>query len=99
MKKKLPPFLAGFLCAILLISLSIGVYAAGEWPKTIEVGKINIMVNGEVFTPTDYDGTPLDVFVYKGTTYAPTRNEGASTRRPLLLKNFQKPIDLWLAVW
>lgn len=73
MKKRLPSFLAGFLCAILLISLTVGVYAASEWPKTIEVGHINIMVNGKEFQPTDSKGRPVDVFVYKGTTYAPLR--------------------------
>lgn len=73
MKKKLPSFLSGFLCAILLVSLTVGVYAASEWPKTIEVGHINIMVNGKEFQPTDSKGRPVDVFVYKGTTYAPLR--------------------------
>lgn len=72
MKKKLPSFLAGFLAAVLLVAIPAA-YAANAWTKTIEVGSINILVNGKEFHPTDPNGNPVDVFVYNGTTYAPLR--------------------------
>lgn len=72
MKKKISPFLAGFLSAALLMAIPAA-YAANAWTKTIEVGSINIMVNGKEFHPTDPNGNPVDVFVYNGTTYAPLR--------------------------
>lgn len=73
MKKRFPSFLAGFLSAILLIALSAAAYAADAWTKTIEVGTINVLVNGKEFKPTDPNGKPVDIFVYNGTTYAPLR--------------------------
>lgn len=39
----------------------------------LSVSTINIEVNGEVFQPKDANGTPVSVFVYAGTTYAPLR--------------------------
>lgn len=72
MKKHLLPFLAGMLCAALLGGLTISALAI-TGKTTIEVYPINVMVNGEVFQPTNAQGTPVDVFTYKGTTYAPLR--------------------------
>lgn len=72
MKKHLPSFLAGILCAALLGGLTISALAISG-KTTIEVYPINVMVNGEVFQPTDAQGHPVDVFTYKGTTYAPLR--------------------------
>lgn len=34
---------------------------------------IKVLVNGEVFQPTDANGQAVEVFTYKGTTYAPLR--------------------------
>lgn len=73
MKKQLPAFFTGFLAAVLVLSLSLSAFATITGKTTIEVGPISIMVNGEVFQPTDVNGNPVDVFVYKGTTYAPLR--------------------------
>lgn len=73
MKKQLPAFLTGFLAAVLVLSLSLSSFAAITGKTTIEVGPISIMVKGEIFQPTDVNGNPVDVFVYKGTTYAPLR--------------------------
>ena len=73
MKKQLPAFLTGFLAAVLVLSLSLSAFAAITGKTTIEVGPISIMVKGEIFQPTDVNGNPVDVFVYKGTTYAPLR--------------------------
>ena len=39
----------------------------------ITVYPINIMVNDEVFKPVNSNGTPVEVFTYNGTTYAPLR--------------------------
>lgn len=72
MKKRFPSFLAGFLCAILLLAIPAA-YAVNTWTKTIEVGTINVLVNGKEFHPTDPNGKPVDIFVYNGTTYAPLR--------------------------
>lgn len=72
MKFKFGSFLSGFLAAALLGGLTISALAI-TGKTTIEVYPINVMVNGEVFQPTDAQGTPVDVFTYKGTTYAPLR--------------------------
>lgn len=73
MKKRFPTFLAGFLSAVVLFSLSVTASATITGITTIEVGPIKIQVNGEEFKPTDANGNPVDVFVYNGTTYAPLR--------------------------
>lgn len=73
MKKRFPTFLAGFLSAVFLFSLSLSASATITGITTIEVGPIKIMVDGKEFNPTDAGGNPVDVFVYNGTTYAPLR--------------------------
>lgn len=73
MKKRFPTFLAGFLSAVILFSLSVTASATITGTTTIEVGPIKIQVNGEEFKPTDVNGNPVDVFIYNGTTYAPLR--------------------------
>lgn len=72
MKKRLSGFFAGVLCATIVFSLSLSALAISG-KMTIEVDPINIMVNGEVFVPTDVNGKEVPQFAYQGTTYAPLR--------------------------
>lgn len=65
-------FLSGVLCATLVFSLALSALAISG-RMTIEVGPINVQVNGEVFQPTDVNGKEVPVFAYQGTTYAPLR--------------------------
>lgn len=72
MKFKFSSFFSGFLCAALVFSLAISALAISG-RMTIEVDPINVMVNNEVFQPTDVNGKEVPVFAYQGTTYAPLR--------------------------
>lgn len=65
-------FLSGFLSCAIIMTLALSVMAI-TGKTTIDVYPIDIMVNGEVFQPTNAQGKPVDVFTYKGTTYAPLR--------------------------
>ena len=65
-------FLSGFLSCAIIMTLALSIMAI-TGKTTIDVYPIDIMVNGEVFQPTNAQGKPVDVFTYKGTTYAPLR--------------------------
>lgn len=65
-------YLAGLLTGAIIMTLALSVMAI-TGKTTIDVYPIDIMVNGEVFQPTNAQGKPVDVFTYKGTTYAPLR--------------------------
>lgn len=72
MKSQFKGFLAGALVSALVLGLSVSALAfTGH--MTIEVSPINVQVNGNIFEPTDVNGTPVPVFNYNGTTYAPVR--------------------------
>lgn len=73
MKRQFSGFVAGFLCAVMLLGVVISGEALITGPTNIQVSPINIMVNGKVFQPKDANGQPADVFAYNGTTYAPLR--------------------------
>lgn len=73
MKKQLPGFIVGFLCAVMLLGIVVSSGALITGSANIQVFPINIMVNGEVFQPKDANGQPVDVFAYNGTTYVPLR--------------------------
>ena len=71
MKTKTTYFLTGVLTAILIAALTVSAMAADGW--TIRVSPIHILVNGEVFQPTDSKGNEVQCFVVNGCTYAPLR--------------------------
>ena len=72
MKNKFFSFLSGALCTVLLFGLPMTALAASNgW--NITVYPIKILVDGEVFQPKDANGNQVEVFTYKGTTYAPLR--------------------------
>lgn len=73
MKKQLPGFIAGLLCAVVLFGVVGGAGALITGPSDIKVYPINIMVNGQVFQPKNVNGELVDVFKYGGTTYVPLR--------------------------
>lgn len=72
MKRQFRSFFAGMITTVLIAALALSVMAI-TGKTSIDVYPINIMVNGEVFQPTNAQGKPVDVFTYKGTTYAPLR--------------------------
>lgn len=72
MKRQFHSFFAGMITTVLIAALALSVMAI-TGKTTIDVYPIDIMVNGEVFQPTNAQGKPVDVFTYKGTTYAPLR--------------------------
>ncbi len=72
MKRRIRPFLSGFLCAALVFALALSALAI-TGRMTIEVDPINIQVNGRTFAPKDVTGKEVPVFAYQGTTYAPLR--------------------------
>ena len=63
------------LAVSLALSLGLGAAAlAAGGMQTIEVlSGMKVLVNGEEFTPTDVNGSAVDVFAYNGTTYVPIR--------------------------
>ena len=71
--KRIGTFLCGAVCAVLVMMLAVPSLAAAV-SKTIEVTTgIAVYVNNEFVEPKDVNGNPVDVFVYKGTTYLPIR--------------------------
>ena len=72
MKKQIPPFLAGVLTALLVLSLGASALAA-SCRLTLEVDPVRIQVDGQLFQPKDVNGNDVPVFSYNGTTYAPLR--------------------------
>lgn len=72
MKNRLCSFLAGVLLTLTLIALPVSTLASdGSFKLTAH--PIQVLVNGEVFRPTDTNGTKVMVFTVNGTTYAPLR--------------------------
>ena len=63
------------LAVTLALCLGLGTAAlAAGGMRTIEVlSGMKVLVNGEEFTPTDVNGSAVDVFAYNGTTYVPIR--------------------------
>jgi hypothetical protein len=72
MKNKFFSFLAGALTMLTLIALPVSALASDN-ALSIKVYPINVLVDGEVFQPTDASGNKVMVFAYNGTTYAPLR--------------------------
>lgn len=71
MKERMKGFISGFISAALIGTLSVGALAAAQ---TINVnGGVRLQIDGSIFTPTDVNGNPVDVFEYNGTTYVPVR--------------------------
>ncbi|MCM1295922.1 MAG: copper amine oxidase N-terminal domain-containing protein [Muribaculaceae bacterium] len=72
MKNKFFSFLAGALVMLTLVALPVSALAS-DGALSLKVYPINILVDGEVFQPTDANGNKVMVFTYNGTTYAPLR--------------------------
>lgn len=68
MKKRIPAF-------ILMLSLFLtGAFAANAYKKSIEVEYgISVAFNNRSLSMTDVNGSPVQAFVYQGTTYVPIR--------------------------
>lgn len=76
MKKRL--FIALSLSLLVLVSMSIGAFAASNLQK-IEAylnKDLKIKINGEFWTPKDQKGNVIYPITYKGTTYLPVRAVG-----------------------
>jgi hypothetical protein len=72
MKKSVFSFLTGAIATLLLVGLPVTALAASGTLQ-IEVSPASVLVDGEVFQPTDVNGNSVMVFTYNGTTYAPLR--------------------------
>lgn len=72
MKNKFFSFLAGALVMLILVALPVSALAS-DGALSLKVYPINILVDGEVFQPTDANGNKVMVFTVGGTTYAPLR--------------------------
>lgn len=70
--KRFQGFVAGLLTAAVIMACGVTAFAAGNgWDITVY--PIKVLVNGEVFQPTDASGKSVEVFTCNGTTYAPLR--------------------------
>ncbi len=68
-------FAHGVILSIVLLILTIPVFAAGSkqtWNDVL-VGGITIELDGETIQPTDENGNSVDPVIYDGTTYLPVR--------------------------
>ena len=66
-------FLLGVCVTVLLSSLAMTAFAAGQ-SKTINVATgVNLYMDDRQVIPTDANGNPVEVFIYNGTTYVPVR--------------------------
>lgn len=63
-----------FLCLCMILSLC-GVASAKQETSAIEITYrgISIVLDGSEIIPTDANGTPVEPFIYNGTTYLPVR--------------------------
>ncbi len=66
-------FLKTALASVLILILTASCFAAGSLVSINVDPSINILVNGEIFSPKDTNGNDVMTFTYNGTTYAPLR--------------------------
>lgn len=72
-KFQMRSFLLGVCLTVLLSSLAMTSFAAGQ-SKTINVATgVNLYMDDRQVIPTDANGNPVEVFIYNGTTYIPVR--------------------------
>lgn len=65
-------YLLGILTALLVFTLASPAFAAAV--KTISVSTgVRIFIDDTELIPRNVNGTPVDVFIYNGTTYLPAR--------------------------
>ncbi|SMC91506.1 stalk domain-containing protein [Papillibacter cinnamivorans] len=73
-KGTLKGFLAGMAVMAILVSVvGSAVATFGAKSLTVDYCNIQILVDGSKLNPTDVNGTPVEPFAYKGTTYLPAR--------------------------
>ena len=73
-KGKVKSYAAGFISAVLLLTLGVAVYAAPRTQTiTITYNDISLVVNGQPITPRDAAGNVVEPFIYNGTTFLPVR--------------------------
>ena len=74
MKKQWKGFVAGFIAAILVLSLAVPVLAATTTKQlTAHYNDIKISLNGIEVVPQDAAGNTVEPFIVDGTTYLPIR--------------------------
>ena len=72
-RKSLRTYAAGFLSAVLLLTLATSALAAYQTQATLDYTGIQITLNGQAVVPTDASGEPVEPFALNGTTYLPVR--------------------------
>lgn len=65
--------LSTFLCVVLLLGLSIPVFAAPQ-SGTVNYCMVEIIVDGAKIVPKDANGKLVEPFIYNGSTYLPVRS-------------------------
>lgn len=71
--KNLRTYAAGFLSAVLLLTLATSALAAYQAQATLDYTGIQITLNGQAIVPTNASGEPVEPFAINGTTYLPVR--------------------------
>lgn len=66
-------FFAGFLVAVLILSIALPTVASSEKQANLVYNDIKITVNGERIIPKDANGKTIEPFIIDGTTYLPVR--------------------------
>lgn len=72
MKKKTAYLVSAILAVLLIAAMTVSAIAS-DGSITITIHPIKVLVNGEVFRPTDVNGKKVMTFTIDGTTYAPVR--------------------------
>jgi hypothetical protein len=76
MKNELFSFLGGALTMLMLVALPVSALASDS-ALSIKVYPINVLVDGEVFQPTDASGNKVMVFAKsEGLVFKPYRGNG-----------------------
>jgi len=73
-RDKIKGFIAGITAMMLVLSMSLTVYAVSE-TKSIKASynNIKLYVDQRIITPKDANGTIVEPFIYNGTAYLPVR--------------------------
>ena len=71
--KRVKDMILGSLVTLLMLSLTITVFASINRGITVTYADIKLNINGSIITPKDAAGNTVEPFIYNGTTYLPVR--------------------------
>lgn len=73
MIKRFKDFATGFIASALIIALTGTAFTAYNRNISVTYADVKLNVNGSIVTPKDGNGSTVEPFIYKGTTYLPVR--------------------------